>query len=250
MASPKTLLVRSQVVTTIVNTMLRSWAAKTTAAQGAKQMVRDAVEGEIASYAFDKWDGVIPGWESGDADSKEEMSRQGLFAGVMTLEAAFEVVDNAALDCQARFEAEKKNRDAVLKVRHQNRYLVKANLRWRSWVSPKIAKQVIAKERLMARVALEASVLRKAPRVGRQRISTTRSRKVPDAGLLVFSGRTAIRMPQGRPALPADVWMSRYLARKSRRQARDKIKFRRNRALPMPPTTKFERPKSIPVLAP
>jgi len=240
MASPKTLLVRSQVVTTIVNTMLRSWAAKTTAAQGAKQMVRDAVEGEIASYAFDKWDGVIPGWESGDADSKEELSRQGLFAGVMTLEAAFEVVDNAALDCQARFEAEKSNRDVKRK----------AKLRWRSWVSPKIAKQVMAKERLMARVALEASALRKAPRVGRQRISTTRSRKVPDAGLLVFSGRTALRMPQGRPALPADVWMSRYLARKSRRQARDKIKFRRSRELPMPPTTKFERPKSIPVLAP
>jgi len=240
MASPKTLLVRSQVVTTIVNTMLRSWAAKTTAAQGAKQMVRDAVEGEVASYAFDKWEGVIPGWESGDADSKEELSRQGLFAGVMTLEAAFEVVDNAALDCQARFEAEKSNRDVKRK----------AKLRWRSWVSPKIAKQVMAKERLMARVALEASALRKAPRVGRQRISTTRSRKVPDAGLLVFSGRTALRMPQGRPALPADVWMSRYLARKSRRQARDKIKFRRNRPLPVPPTTKFERPTSIPVLAP
>jgi len=239
MASPKTLLVRSQVVTTIVNTMLRSWAAKTTAAQGAKQMVRDAVEGEIASYAFDKWEGVIPGWESGDADSKEELSRQGLFAGVMTLEAAFEVVDNAALDCQARYEAEKSNRDVKRK----------AKLRWRSWVSPKIAKQVMAKERLMARVALEASALRKAPRVGRQRISTTRSRKVPDAGLLVFSGRTALRMPQGRPALPADVWMSRYLARKSRRQARDKIKFRRNRPLPVPPVTMFERPKSIPVLA-
>jgi hypothetical protein len=234
MASLKTKLVKSQNVTSAINLMLRSWAAKVTAAQGSKQLAADVLADAVSNYSGERWQGEIPTWQGGDT-SNVEATRANLFSGVMTLEKAFECIDDAANDCITRY--------ATARAR-QNR----KQPRWRWWVSDGIAKQVMARERLMTRTALEALTLRKGRRAGRQKISTTRRSKVPASGPFVFGGRKALRMPVGRPSLPADTWLARYSARKSRRQKRNATSIRRNRGTVTLPSTRFPRPESVQVL--
>jgi len=234
MGSPKTSLVKCQSVTVIVNMMLRSWAAKVTAAQGSKQLARDVLEGAVSTYTAERWQGEIPTWQGSD-DQKEQVGRESLFAGVMTMEQAYACVDDASVDCVARYKAQR-----ALQVRKVKR--------WRWWVSEKISTSVMARERLMARIALEAVALKKGRRIGRQKISTTSRNKVPDAGQFVFGGRSAWRQPVGRPALPEADWWARYMNRKSRRQQRNATSIKRNRGTVTVPTTKFPRPSTVEVL--
>jgi len=214
--------------------MLRSWAAKVTAAQGSKQLANDLHEYLVESYSVERWQGEIPTWKGGDT-SNVEATRANLFSGVMTLEKGLSCIDDAANDCVARYKTARAR---------QNRKRV----RWRWWVSDKIATSVMARERLMTRIALEATALRKGRRAGRQKISTTRRSKVPESGRFVFGGRTAWRQPVGRPALPEADWLARYMTRKSRRQRRNATAIRRNRGMVTLPATRFPRPESVQVL--
>jgi hypothetical protein len=235
MASLKTQLVRSNEVRTAIEMMLRSWAAKVTSSMGGKQVANELLTDVPTNYTMGRWDGQIPEWSGGDT-GKEPVGRVNLFKGVMTIENAFKCVDEAALDAVARFEMLSRNKPS------------RGPLRWRKWASVGIGKRVMGRERLMVRTALQARALRKRRRVGRQRISTTRTVSLPDSGPLVFSGRKALRMPRGRPPLPADTWMARYNARKSRRQQKNATPIKRNRGSVKLPPTKSDRPDAIHVL--
>jgi len=228
--SLKTILVRSNEVRTAIELMLRSWAAKVTASMGAKGIANDLLGDVVSNYSMERWDGDIPQWTGGDT-SKEQIGRVNLFAGVMTMENAFRCVDDAALDAVSRFEILNKPKPGA------------RPLRWRKWVSVGIGKQVMGRERLIVRTALQARALKKSARVGRQKISTTRRSNIP-VGRFLFGGRKAVRMPLGRPPLPADTWLARYGARKSRRQQRNATAIKRNRGQVRVPSTKSERPKA------
>lgn len=234
MASLKSILVKSQHVSTAINLMLRSWAAKVTAAQGSKQLANSVTEDLVSSYSAETWDGVIPSWSGGDTSS-EKVARVNLFSGVMTMEKAFACVDDAANDCVARYKAQRESQK-------------RKRVRWRWWVSESVSLKVMARERLTTRAALQALAMKKRRRVGRQRISTTRRNKVPESGRFVFGGRTAVRMPRGRPALPLDTWLARYNARKSRRQQRNATAIRRNRGIVKVPATRYRRPDVVELL--
>jgi len=235
MASLKSQLVKSQHVTTAINLMLRSWAAKVTAAQGGKQLAADVLEDFVENYSAERWKGEIPTWEGGDT-SKENVSKEQLFKGVMTMEKAFACVDDAANDCVARYATQRARQNRKVK-------------RWRWWVGDKIATNVMARERLMTRTAIQAVALKKNPRMGRQKILTTGRSSIPESGRFVFGGRSAWRQPVGRPALPQIEWMARYNTRKMKRQKRNATAIKRRRGPVTVPLTKFPRPSGAPVLA-
>jgi len=191
-------------------------------------MAADMLEGALTSYTMERWDGDIPEWKAGDV-KKEQVGKVNLFQGVMTLENAFKCVDDAALDCVGRYELLNKAKPGA-RAR-----------RWRQWASVGVSKNVMAKERLIVRTALNARVLMKRRRLGRQRISTTGTR-APDNGTFLFNGRTALRLPQGRPALPEEEWLRRYEARRNARRQKNKTARRRNLLKVTIPATKYERP--------
>lgn len=235
MASSKTKLIKSADVRIIVNLMLTSWAAKATAAQGGRQMVVSGIVGTVWSEV-NAWDGDVPTWSGGDTESVE-VDKRHVYRGVMTLESARQIVSDAAEDARKISEEKRSNR--------------KLRIPGRRRLSINISKSVLAKERLFALAALEARTLKKNRRVGRQKISTaSRRSNIPESGRFLFGGRTALRMPVGRPALPEDTWLARYFARKNRRQIKNATSIKRNRGLPTVPHTKFGRPNQIELLSP
>lgn len=246
--SPKSLIVRSRVVHDAVALMLRSWAAKTTAAMGSKQLAQHS-DGKYGSedgtggkkFTVEDWDGEIPSWNGGEVESIP-VTRDVLFKGVMTLQAAFDTVDDAAKDALARFTAITTTQN--VRMRTKGRVLS-----WRKWVSVPMATRIMAIERLMCRTAIQATTLRKVRRVGRQRISV-RSKQALPVGQFLFGGRAAVRMPRGRPPLPEHEWRARYFARAVKRRKKNATQYRRNRGLVKLPDTKTERPKVAVKLGP
>lgn len=239
MASNKTSLIRSRDVKVIAEMMVHSWAAKSTAAQGGSQMM--IPQAGFSWSEPNQWNDEVPVWSGGEVE-KVVVSRSDLYRGVMTKASAVEIVNEAASLMTANAEKIKPTR--------------KLRIPKRRAFAKKILKTIAAKERLIALAAINARLLKKNRRVGRQKISTTagkglrRQSSIPESGRFLFGGRTALRMPVGRPALPREVWLARYLARKSRRQRKNATEIKRNRGEVQIPETKFERPRAIQLLGP
>lgn len=220
MASPSGEVLRANEVRVAVQLMLNSWAAKVTSAMGSKQVANDISEDFERNYRAEWWQGEIPSWEGGDK-TKEQYARDTFVRGAVTLKAAFEIIDEAALAAVTRYEAQLRAR--------------KKPMRRRRWVSMVVGKRVMGRERLIARAALSARVFKKRKRTGWQTVSTTR-RSVPRAGWFKFGGRNAVARPLGRPPLPESLWLRRYEARRAKRRRREGVKFTRRRAVKIPPT--------------
>lgn len=184
----------------------------------------------------DPWDGKLPVW-AGGISASDDVNELRTIGGVMTKEKAIHAIESVARNALIQF-------DLLTGVQNVRTY--------RKFIASAASRRIMAWEKRDAiERYLPMALMKKNRRAGRQKISTTSRRSnIPESGRFLFGGRTALKMPVGRPALPEDSWLARYFARKSRRQQRNATSIKRNRGLPTVPPTRYVRPRREEMLSP
>jgi len=202
--------------------MVANWNAKAVAVMGAKSAAGgvhyggartgDRVPGLGQSlgeedYVSD-WDEKVPPMSSSSGGDWQEtgarpVARPLALAGLMTLEKARKVVDftcsRLITFCRASLTGKPS---------------------WRRWQTFTAAIAIVEWERRKAYAELELAALVKGERSGWQRISTSRTSRLPRGQLVNFSGKPAWSGALGRPPLPESEWLNRYRSRLQKRRAR------------------------------
>jgi hypothetical protein len=250
-------------VKVIVELMVANFQAKATAIMGAAsasggvgfggRRYKEKAQGGLGTpfdHSVDEadyiseWDEKIPPMSASSGGDWQEsgarpVARTLRLAGLMTLEKGAKVIDSTAARlvtfCRAALSGEKPS--------------------WRRWMTFGAALKVVEWERTKARAELKLAALPKGERKGWQRISTTRTTRLPAGRLVTFSGKPAWSGARGRPPLPESEWLNRYRSRLQKRRAKYPGKRRRIGRKPLPPRldgkprkVRKARPKKRPVV--
>lgn len=224
-AGLKTSVTTPERVKVIVELMVANFQAKATAVIGASTAaggvnyggarVGNRVPGlgqELGEEDYvDTWDEVVPPMSASSGGDWQESGARPVprtlrMAGLMTLEKGGKIIDSTASRlmtfCRAAMSGEKPS--------------------WRRWVTFAAALRIVKWEQKKAHAELKLAAYPKGQRRGWQRISTSRTARLPRGQLVTFSGKPAWSGFRGRPPLPEQVWLNRYRSRLEKRRAKYK----------------------------